>query len=57
MSQAKDLPRFEYRCSAGHVIGADHPIPSCPAYVLGSPCTGTLTRFGQGSRLAKSNPT
>jgi hypothetical protein len=43
-------PPYEYQCTAGHQLGADHPLPSCPAYDQGQPCPGQLTRVGRGSR-------
>lgn len=46
----RDLPRFQYHCSAGHELAASHPLDRCPAVVLGVPCAGNLERFGPGSR-------
>lgn len=32
-------------------VPQERPLRSCPAYVLGSPCHGTLTEIGPNSRL------
>ena len=47
-SQKYEVP-FEYQCTNGHIIGASKPIEVCPSYIHGSPCAGTLVRFGKGS--------
>lgn len=41
-----------YRCSCGHEIASPKELAACPAFDKGSPCRGTLTRFGTGSRKA-----
>lgn len=52
MSNPKDMPDFEYVCSEGHSLAANHRITLCPACVHGEPCQGTLTRVGKGSKIA-----
>lgn len=47
-------PSHQYECSNGHRIGADRECCTCPACIHGVPCDGTLTRFGTGSRGARS---
>lgn len=46
-----------YTCSGsagrpGHELGSPTPLRKCPSYWLGSPCKGTLTQYGKGSRKA-----
>lgn len=57
-------PDFEYRCTGGHHLGADHRIDVCPVIVHAEecgcgrrltdvrcgPCPGDLERVGKGSR-------
>lgn len=43
-------PPYQYECSEGHSLRAEHECSVCPACVLGEPCTGTLLRVGPGSR-------
>lgn len=46
--------RIIYTCSSGrHELASRHPLTKCPGYWLGSPCKGTLTRVGKGSRPKK----
>lgn len=52
MTSPRDLPAFEYLCSNGHALASSRPLEACPAVVKGSPCRGTLTRRGRGSRRA-----
>lgn len=51
-----------FACSEGHEFSVDptrqpkdrkgqpKPVTKCPVYHLGSPCKGSLQRFGAGSR-------
>jgi hypothetical protein len=49
-----DTRKFQYRCSNGHEIySAQGPLTKCLAISKGSPCKGTLTPFGPGSKAAK----
>jgi hypothetical protein len=43
---------YQYKCSNGHVIYCPHELEECLSYVKGKPCTGTMKRFGRGSREA-----
>lgn len=42
-------PPFAYECTRGHAVASDRPFASCPLFVLGEACTGTLRRTGAGS--------
>ena len=48
-----------YECSEGHEFSVDparspKPVKRCPVYHLGSPCKGTLSRYGKGARQANA---
>lgn len=48
--------RFYYRCNRDpkhEILEARRTYDQCPVVVHGSPCNGTLTQFGPGSRKAK----
>lgn len=49
----RDLPAYQYDCSAGHELAASQSLDACPVVVKGSTCAGTLTRFGRGSRTER----
>lgn len=42
--------KYQYRCSNGHEIYSATEVVKCLVVVRGSPCKGTLTRFGPGSK-------
>lgn len=52
-----DHSTYQYRCSKGHEIYSEKPLTKCLAYSKGSPCKGTLTRFGPGSKTAPKTET
>lgn len=43
-------PPHNYDCDRGHVVQAERPVTTCPAYVNGEACPGQLTPYGRGSR-------
>jgi hypothetical protein len=45
-----DDRKFFYKCSNGHDMASPKEQTKCLAIVKGSPCKGTLTRYGKGSR-------
>lgn len=48
-NDAPYAPPFSAECGAGHVVIANAPVTSCPAYIEGEACTASLRRFGAGS--------
>lgn len=49
-----DNRKFQYKCSKGHDIISEKEQTKCPVIALGSPCKGTLTRVGRGSKSEQS---
>lgn len=45
-----DNRKFQYKCSNGHELASEKSLDKCLVVVKGSPCKGTLARFGRGSK-------
>lgn len=45
----RPMIRHQYACDRGHRIGGPEPFTTCPVFVRGHPCTGTLRLSGRAS--------
>jgi hypothetical protein len=45
----RPMIRHRYACDRGHWIGGPEPFTTCPVFVRGHPCTGTLRQAGRAS--------